>query len=69
MDFKLDLIETKVEFFEAADLKSLEAQIERAIEINKALMLDVHAVSHQVAANPRTEKLQYSAVVHFKIKR
>lgn len=69
MDFKLDLIETKIEFFEAGDLKSLEALIEKAIDINKALMLDVHTVSHQVTADPRTEKLHYSAVVHFRIKR
>lgn len=69
MEFSLDLLETKVEFFEASDLMTLETLIERAIEMNKALMLDVHAVSHQMAFNPRTEKPHYSAVVHFRIKR
>ncbi|WP_214629118.1 DUF2536 family protein [Paenibacillus agaridevorans] len=69
MDFKLDLLDSKVELYEADDLKSLEGQIERAIDINKALMLDVHSVSHQVVVNPRTERLLYSAVVHFKLKR
>jgi hypothetical protein len=69
MDFKLDLLDSKVELYEADDLKSLEGQIERAIDINKALMLDVHSVSHQVVFNPRTERLLYSAVVHFKLKR
>ncbi|OUS76801.1 hypothetical protein B1748_09430 [Paenibacillus sp. MY03] len=69
MDFKLDLLDSKVELYEADDLKSLEGQIERAIDINKALMLDVYSVSHQVVFNPRTERLLYSAVVHFKLKR
>ncbi|GBG06112.1 hypothetical protein PAT3040_00615 [Paenibacillus agaridevorans] len=69
MDFKLDLLDSKVELYEADDLKSLEGQIERAIDINKALMLDVHSVSHQVVFNPRKERLLYSAVVHFKLKR
>ncbi|QNK54460.1 DUF2536 family protein [Paenibacillus sp. PAMC21692] len=69
MDFKLDLLDSKVELYEADDLKSLEGQIERAIDINKALMLDVHSVSHQVVFNPCTERLLYSAVVHFKLKR
>lgn len=69
MEFKLDLIETKIECFEAANLKSLESQIEKAIEINKALMLNVHAVSHQTTFNPRSEKMHYSAVVHFKLKK
>jgi hypothetical protein len=69
MEFSLDLLETKIEFFEAADLMTLETLIERAIEINKALMLDVHHVSHQMAFNPRADKLHYSAVVHFRLKR
>jgi len=69
MDFKLDLIETKIEIFEAANIKSLEEQIEKAIETNKALMLDVHAVSHQAVYDPSSEKMRYSAVVHFKLKR
>lgn len=69
MDFKLDLIETKIEIFEASNIKSLEEQIEKAIETNKALMLDVHAVSHQATYDPRSEKMRYTAVVHFKLKK
>lgn len=68
MEFRLDLLETKIEFFEANDLKSLEQQINRQVEINKALMLDVFAVNHHTAFNPSTEKMHYSAVVHFKVK-
>lgn len=69
MDFRLDLIETKIELFEAQDLKTLEHKINSQIDVNKALMLDVHSVSHQAAFNPKTEKMHYSAVVHFKMKR
>ncbi len=69
MEFRLDLIETKIEFFEAYDLKTLERQIDQQIEINKALLLDVHSVTHQATFNPLSEKMHYSAVVHFKAKR
>ncbi|WP_424768941.1 YrzA family protein [Paenibacillus sp. sgz302251] len=68
MDFRLDLIETKIEFFEAYDLKSLELKVNQQIEMNKALMLDVFSVSHQTTFNPKMEKMLYSAVVHFKKK-
>ncbi|MCA0753783.1 YrzA family protein [Paenibacillus sp. N4] len=69
MDFRLDLIETKIEFFEAYDLKALEQKIDQQIETNKALLLDVYSVTHQTVFNPKTEKIHYSAVVHFKAKR
>ncbi|MNJ77733.1 hypothetical protein D3C77_753040 [compost metagenome] len=69
MDFRLDLIENKIEFFEAHDLKSLEQSIDRQIEINKALMLDVHSVTHHTTFHPKMEKMIYSAVVHFKAKK
>jgi hypothetical protein len=69
MEFRLDLIETKIEFFEAYDLKTLEQKIDQQIEINKALLLDVHSISHQAVFHPLAEKLLYSAVVHFKAKR
>jgi len=69
MEFRIDLIDTKVECCEAYDMKSLEAQIEKAIEINKALMLDVHAVSHQTTFDPRREKMLYSAMIHFRLKK
>lgn len=69
MDFRLDLIETKIECFEASNMQSLETQIAQAIEINKALMLDVHAVSHQATYDPRSEKMKYTAIVHFRLKK
>lgn len=69
MDFRLDLIENKVEFFEAYDLRTLELRIDQQIENNKALMLDVFSVRHHAVFNPNSGKLHYSAVVHFKAKR
>ncbi|PLR85855.1 DUF2536 domain-containing protein [Bacillus canaveralius] len=68
MSFQFDLLEDKVEFFQATDLKALEKRINEQIDINKAIMLAVHSVSHQmhVDENGRTF---YSAVVHFKAKR
>ncbi|WP_270165370.1 DUF2536 family protein [Paenibacillus sp. SYP-B4298] len=68
MDFILETIGTKIECFEAYDLKTLERQIDEHIQMNKALLLDVHAVSHQVVFDPNRSKLHYSAVVHFKQK-
>ncbi|WML47438.1 DUF2536 family protein [Neobacillus sp. PS3-34] len=68
MNFHLDLIEDKVEFFEAADLKTLQKKIESQIEINKAIMLSVHSVSHQMHLNENGQRF-YSAVVHFKQKK
>ncbi|MGO4374718.1 DUF2536 family protein [Paenibacillus sp. MCAF20] len=69
MDFRLDLLDTKIEFFEATDLKSLERMVNSQIDMNKALMLDVHSISHQVTFHLKMEKMVYSAVVHFKVKR
>ncbi|MUG70186.1 DUF2536 family protein [Paenibacillus validus] len=66
MEFRLERIENKVEFFQAYDLKSLERQIDQQIENNKALMLDVFAVQHHTVFDPNAGKLSYSAVVHFK---
>ncbi len=68
MHFQLDFIEDKVEFFDATDLKVLEKKIEAKIEENKAIMLGVHSVSHQMYANEKGQTF-YSAVVHFKIKK
>lgn len=68
MEFHFDLIEDKVEFFEAPDLPSLERKITKQIEINKAIMLSVHHVSHQMHVDEKG-RLFYSAVVHFKAKR
>ncbi len=68
MDFQFDLIEDKVEFFEAADIKTLEQKISKQLEINKAIMLTVHHVSHQMQMDDKG-RLFYSAVVHFKAKK
>ncbi|WP_088834083.1 YrzA family protein [Paenibacillus tyrfis] len=69
MSFTLDKIENKIEFFEAYDLKALEAKIDAQIENNKALLLDVFSISHQVVFDPNAGKMLYSAVVHFKVKK
>lgn len=63
-----DLIHDKVEFFEAADVKTLEKKINEQIEQNKALMLEVHHVSHQMHVTENGQRF-YSAVVHFKAKK
>ncbi len=68
MNLQLDLIEDKVEFFEAESLKTLEENIGARIEINKAIMLQVHSVSHQMHVSDEGRRF-YSAVVHFKLKR
>jgi hypothetical protein len=68
MNFQLDFIEDKVEFFDATDLKVLEKKIEAKIEENKAILLGVHSVSHQMYANEKG-LTYFTAVVHFKLKK
>ncbi|OQM44853.1 hypothetical protein B6A27_12445 [Anoxybacillus sp. UARK-01] len=68
MNISLDLIQDKVECFEAADLATLEKKINEQIEHNKALLLEVHHVSHQMHVSANGQRL-YSAVVHFKAKK
>ncbi|WP_316571921.1 DUF2536 family protein [Neobacillus sp. YIM B06451] len=68
MNLQFDLIEDKIEFFEAADLKTLEKKIASQIEVNKAIMLRVHSVSHQMHVNEEG-KSYFSAAVHFKLKK
>ncbi|KRE98361.1 hypothetical protein ASG89_04945 [Paenibacillus sp. Soil766] len=68
MDFILDRIENKIEFFQAYDLKTLEEKINDQIDNNKALMLDVYAIQHHIVFDPNAGKMLYSAVVHFKVK-
>ncbi|WP_394233043.1 YrzA family protein [Niallia oryzisoli] len=65
MNFQLDFIEDKVEFYEAHDIKTLEKKINAQIEVNKAILLKVHSVSHQMHVDENGRTL-YSAVVHFK---
>jgi hypothetical protein len=66
MSFMLDKIENKIEFFEASDLITLEKKINEQIHNNKALLLDVFFISHDVVFNPIHNKMLYSAIVHFK---
>jgi hypothetical protein len=66
MSFMLDKMENKIEFFEAYDLITLERKIAEQIDNNKALLLDVFSISHNIVFNPLQNKLHYSAVVHFK---
>lgn len=68
MDIQFDLIEDKIEFFEAADLKNLEKKIAAQIEINKAILLSVHSVSHQMQIT-ESGQTYFTAVVHFKRKK
>ncbi|MFJ5621477.1 DUF2536 family protein [Peribacillus loiseleuriae] len=65
MNFQLDLIQDKVEFFEADTIRNLEKQIQTQIEINKAILLEVQSVSHQMHVEEGHRF--YSAVVHFKM--
>ena len=48
MDFILDRIENKIEFFQAYDLKTLEKKINEQIDNNKALAARClcHSASH-----------------------
>ncbi|MGP1909288.1 DUF2536 family protein [Metabacillus sp. JX24] len=65
--FKLEFIKDKVEFFEAEKLADLEKKISEQIEINKAILLEVHSVSHQMHVSEEGRRF-YSAAVHFKAK-
>ncbi|PLS01239.1 DUF2536 family protein [Neobacillus cucumis] len=67
MNFQLDFIEDKVEFFEASNLKTLQKKIESQIDENRAIMLSVHSVSHQMHVNENGQTY-FTAVVHFKKK-
>lgn len=64
MDFQLDFLKDKIEFFEATSLKELEQKIQKQIEHNQAILLTVHSVSHQTTVID--ERILYTAVVHFK---
>jgi hypothetical protein len=67
MSIFLDKMENKIEFFEAYDLNLLEKKINEQIENNKALLLNVFSISHNVVFNPLKNKMLYSAIVHFKV--
>ncbi|PFP25520.1 hypothetical protein COJ96_20095 [Bacillus sp. AFS073361] len=67
MNFQFELIEDKVEFFEANNLKTLQKKIESQIDENRAILLSVHSVSHQMHINENGQTY-FTAVVHFKKK-
>jgi len=68
MEFKLDIIQDKIEFFESYDLKTLEKNINIQIEHNKTILLEVHHASHQHHVDEDGRRY-YSAIVHFKAKK
>ncbi|MBM7605820.1 DUF2536 family protein [Metabacillus litoralis] len=65
MNFQLDIIKDKVEFFEAFSIQELEKKINDQILHNQAILLTVHSVTHQMYISEEGKRL-YSAVVHFK---
>jgi len=67
MNFHFDLIEDKVEFFEANNLKELQKKIESQIDENRTILLGVHSVTHQMHVNENGQTY-FTAVVHFKKK-
>ncbi|MFD3449293.1 YrzA family protein [Microbacteriaceae bacterium 4G12] len=69
MSFSFEMIHDKIEFFEAMDLPTLEKKINEQIDHNRALMLEVHSVSHQMHIDTENMRSYYSAVVHFKLKK
>ncbi|MGF2617179.1 DUF2536 family protein [Rossellomorea vietnamensis] len=68
MNIEFELIQDKIEFFEARDLQTLEKKINEQIGHNKSILLAVHSVSHSVSLDEKGLRL-YSAVVHFKAKK
>ncbi|WP_059171226.1 DUF2536 family protein [Bacillus sp. FJAT-27445] len=68
MNLQFDLFEDKIEFFEATSLSALEKKIAAQIEVNRAIMLHVHSVSHQMHVNEE-RKAYFTAAVHFKLKK
>lgn len=68
MNFQIEVIEDKIEFYDGHDLKLLEQKINEQVEINKAILLTVHSVSHTMHVD-ENGRPYYSAVVHFKYKK
>lgn len=67
MNFELDILQDKIEFFEALSIQELEKKINEQIVHNQAILLTVHSVSHQMHVTEEGKRF-YSAVVHFKAK-
>ncbi|MCM3215280.1 MULTISPECIES: DUF2536 family protein [Bacillati] len=68
MNFQLDIIQDKVEFFEGESLKTIEKRISEQIEINKGILLSVHSVNHQTTLQ-ENGRPYHTVMVHFKIKK
>lgn len=66
MSLNLQTIRDKVEFFESLSLEQLEADIQKKIEQNEAMMLGVHHVQHHVHTRSENGRSIYTAVVHFR---
>ncbi|MBU5354691.1 DUF2536 family protein [Paenibacillus silvae] len=67
MEISLDIMKDKVECLQAYDFKELERVIDERINVNKALLLRVKQVQHQVTFDSVRNKMLYSAVVHFAV--
>ncbi|WP_427179947.1 DUF2536 family protein [Paenibacillus sp. TC-CSREp1] len=67
MEISLDIMKDKVECLQAYDFQELERAIDERINVNKALLLRVKLVQHQVTFDPVRNKMLYSAVVHFAV--
>jgi hypothetical protein len=68
MNLHFDLLEDKIEFFEATNIKTLESKIASQIEVNKAIMLHVQSVNYQMHVNENGQTY-FTASVHFKLKK
>lgn len=69
MELKLEMIQDKVECFEARDFKALEKAMNEQIEHNQALLLEVANIHHYVHLDPKTSQPVYTATVHFRAKK
>ncbi|MGG1593031.1 DUF2536 family protein [Terribacillus saccharophilus] len=63
----LEMLKDKVEFFEANDLSTLEKKINEQIQHNKAILLELHHVAHNMHVDENGRRF-FSAVAHFKAK-
>lgn len=64
MSFTFEMLEDKVEFFEVR-LSFFRTKISEQIDNNKALMLEVHHISHQMVMDPESKRPYYSACCSF----
>ncbi|MEW9500512.1 DUF2536 family protein [Jeotgalibacillus marinus] len=67
MSFQVEMLQDKVEFYDAHTLKDLEKKIQTQIEHNQAILLRVHSVSHNVTIDDNGRPY-FTAVVHYKAK-